>query len=100
MLVFYITVPLMVAAVLVATVPVLRGSLRHDRDMRQGDLESAETADHEVDFWHRLLGRRGSGPTELVTPGLVDDSEVIRVGVEPRDARETRSGESIVKRSS
>jgi hypothetical protein len=99
MLVFYITIPLTVLAVLVAVVPVLRGSIRHDRGTRAGDIESARTARHEVEFWNRVLGRRRGTPNVLATPEMVDDSEIIRIGVQPDQVVETESGRSIVKRS-
>ena len=99
MLVFYITVPLMVLAVLIAVIPVLRGSIRHDRAMRRGAIESAPTADHEVVFWHRILGHRKDAPTVLATPELVHDAEVVRVGVHPGQVVEAGSGQSIVKRT-
>ena len=99
MLVFYITVPLMVVAVVIAVIPVERGSFRHDRQMHAGSIESGSTADQEVEFWHRLLGRRGARPRIMATPGMVDDSEIRRVGVEPERIAETGSGQSIVRRN-
>ena len=98
MLVFSITVPLMVVAVVIAVIPVLRGSFRHDRQMHAGSIESGSTADQEVEFWHRLLGHRGARPRIMATPGMVDDSEIRRVGVEPERIAETGSGQSIVRR--
>ena len=88
-----ILIPLMVLAVLVATVPVLRGSVRHNRAMRAERIETPETARQEADFWHRMLGRR-RGRRAVVTPELLSDAEVERTGV-PAEDRRTVDGVSV-----
>jgi len=93
MSVLAITIPLMVLAVLVAVIPVLRGSVRHNRAMRAGRLETPETARQEADFWHRMLGRR-RGRTVVATPELLDDNEVERTGARTED-RQTVDGVSV-----
>jgi uncharacterized membrane protein len=78
MTLFYITIPLMIAAVAIAVVPVLVGSFRHDRALERGHFETAESVAQESDFWHHMLGHRkveGYAPT----PNLVEDAEVLRV---------------------
>jgi hypothetical protein len=93
MLALYITVPLMILAVVIAVIPVLRGSLRHHRAMEQGELETDRSASREADFWHRMLGHRAK-PGIVPTPDLIDDSEVIRVGAPAGDRVEFESGQS------
>lgn len=84
MLALYIIVPIMVLAVAVAVVPVLLGSFRHNRAMREGRIETAESASEEAAFWHRMLGHR-KARHPLKTPELLDDAEVTRVVAEPAD---------------
>jgi hypothetical protein len=93
MTVLYVTLPIMVLAVAIAVVPVLRGSARHNRALREGQLETAGSAKHESDFWHRVLGRKTKTAAE--TPGLVNDDEVIRVGVDPGQLVEQKDGPSV-----
>lgn len=93
MTVLMIVIPLMVLAVLIAIIPVLRGSVRHNRDMRAGRIETAETARREADFWHRMLGHRRDRQA-LATPELLDDSEVERTGARP-EGRRTVDGVSV-----
>ncbi len=88
-----IIIPLMVLAVLVATVPGLRGSVRYHRAMRAGRIETSETARQEADFWHRMLGRR-RGLRAVATPDLLDDTEVARTGAQP-EHRKTVEGVSV-----
>jgi hypothetical protein len=85
MTIFYITIPLMVLAVAVAVLPVLLGSVRHHRAMIQRQLETPESADQEADFWHHMLGHR-TVEDYAPTPDLVNDQEVLRVGV-PEERR-------------
>ncbi len=84
MLALYIIVPIMVLAVAIAVLPVLLGSLRHNRAMRHGKVETVASADEEADFWHRMLGR-GSGRRPVRTPDLLADGEVTRVIAKPED---------------
>ncbi len=84
MTVFWITVPLMVLGVLIATVPVLWGSFRHDRAMRRGEIETPELARQESDFWRRMLGRR-RGRHVVTTPELLADDEIARIGAQRAD---------------
>jgi hypothetical protein len=88
-----IVIPLMVLAVLVATVPVLWGSVRHHRAMRDGRIETTETARQEAEFWHRMLGRRRRRGV-VATPELLDDGEVARSGARSEDRR-TVNGNSV-----
>ncbi len=100
MLVLYIVIPLMVLAVIIAVVPVLRGSIRHDRAMGAGALETGATAEREADFWHRMLGHRRNrqvGRVVVPTPDMVDESEVIRVGVPADDRLERPDGQTAWK---
>ena len=91
--VLVIVIPLMVLGVIIATVPVLFASIRHNRAMRAGQIETTESARQEADFWHRMLGRRRDHRV-VATPELVSDEEVARIGVPP-EARHTVNGESV-----
>jgi hypothetical protein len=91
--VLLIVIPLMVLGVLIATLPVLVGSFRHNRAMRAGRIETAETARQEADFWHRVLGHRRDGRS-VATPELLSDEEVERVGAS-REEHLTADGESV-----
>lgn len=84
MSVLAIIIPLMVLAVVIATLPVLVGSIRHHRAMQTGRIESSESAQQEADFWHRMLGHR-RGRRTIATPELVPDGEVSRTGANPED---------------
>lgn len=84
MLALYIIIPIMVLAVVIAVVPVLVGSVRHNRAMREGRIETVGSADEEAAFWHRLLGHR-SGRAPVKTPDLLGDDEVTRVIANPED---------------
>ena len=100
MLALYIVIPLMVLAVIIAVVPVLRGSIRHDRAMAAGELETGATADREADFWHRMLGHRKSrhaASAVVPTPDMVEESEIIRVGVPADDRLERPDGRTAWK---
>ncbi len=77
---FIITIPLMALGVAVAVLPVLIGSVRHDQAVRSGALPSRRTATQEADFWHHMLGHRRIEDF-APTPDLIQDTEVIRVGV-------------------
>ncbi len=93
MTVLWIIVPLMILGVLIATIPVLWGSFRHNRAMRAGQIETNESAQEEADFWHGMLGRR-RGRRVVSTPELLSDGEVERTGASPED-RHTVEGESV-----
>lgn len=84
MLALYIIIPIMVLAVVIAVVPVLLGSFRHNHAMREGKLESAESAHEEAAFWARMLGRRHA-THPVRTPELLTDNEVTRVTADPED---------------
>lgn len=88
-----IAIPLMVLGVIIATVPVLLGSVRHHRAVQAGLIETAESARQEADFWHRMLGHR-RGHRVMATPELLSDEEVVRIGA-PAEARHTVDGESL-----
>jgi len=68
---FYITVPLMIAALAIAVVPVLVGSFRHDNAPEDRFRSPAE----ESEFWHHLLGHHRvedfAPPSHLVESGGV-----------------------------
>ena len=70
----YITAPLMVAAIAIAVVPVLVGSLRLNRTLERpfGSVEQ------ESDFWHHMLGHRA---VEDFAPSreLIETGELLRV---------------------
>ena len=93
MSVFWIVVPLMAVGILIATVPVLLGSVRHSRAMRSGRIETPQSAREEADFWHRMLGHR-RGQHAVATPELLTDGEVERTGARP-EARQTVEGVSV-----
>ena len=90
--VLVIVIPLMVLGVIIASVPLF-GSIRHNRAMRAGRIETTESARQEADFWHRMLGRR-KDPRVVATPVLVSNEEVARIGVPP-GAHHTVNGESV-----
>ncbi len=92
MFVLYIIIPIMVLAVAVAVMPVLFGSVRHNRAMREGRIETTETANQEAAFWHRMLGHR-KGRQPVKTPELLPDAEVTRVVANSED-RTTIDGQS------
>jgi hypothetical protein len=70
----YLTAPLMVAAIAIAVVPVLVGSLRHNRTPERpfGSVEQ------ESDFWHHMLGHRAV-EDHAPTPELIETGELLRV---------------------
>jgi hypothetical protein len=84
MFVLYIIIPIMALAVAVAVVPVLVGSVRHNRAMRQGRVETTASATEEALFWHRMLGHR-RGTQIVETPDMIPDAEVTRVIANPSD---------------
>ena len=88
-----IVIPLMVLGIIIATVPVLLGSVRHDRAMQAGEIETAKSARQEADFWHRMLGHR-PGRRVVATPDLLSDEEVARVGA-PSEAHHTAGGKLL-----
>ena len=93
MTVLWIIVPLMVVAIAIATIPVLVGSVRHNRAMRSGRIETLESAREEADFWNRMLGRR-RGHRAVPTPELLTDEEVARTSARP-EHRQTVDVESV-----
>jgi len=70
----YFTVPLMIAAIAIAIVPVLVGSLRHNRAPER-PLGSVE---QESDFWHHMLGHRAVEDF-APTPERIETRELLRV---------------------
>ncbi len=78
MILFYLTIPFMLLGLAIAVLPVLVGSFRNQRSIREGQIDTPETRAHEANFWHHVLGHRSVqdfGPT----PDTVDDEEVLRV---------------------
>jgi hypothetical protein len=58
MTLFWIIIPLAVLAIGIAVLPVLVGSFRHDRSVREGAPVTTKAAAREVNQWHSRLGRR------------------------------------------
>jgi hypothetical protein len=58
MTLFWIIIPLAVLAIGIAVLPVLVGSFRHDRSVKEGAPASTQAAAREVNQWHSRLGRR------------------------------------------
>ena len=74
----YFAVPLMIAAMAIAVVPVLVGSFRHSKEP---DIHFRSVA-QEADFWHHLLGHH-TIEDFAPTPDLVRNGDTPRV--EPDD---------------
>ena len=64
---FYITIPLTIAALAIAVVPVLVGSFRH-HNAPEGRFRSAA---EESEFWHHLLGHHGVD--DVAPPSHLDE---------------------------
>ena len=58
MTLFWIIIPLAVLAIGIAVLPVLVGSFRHDRSVKEGAPPTTQAAAREVNQWHSRLGRR------------------------------------------
>jgi hypothetical protein len=69
MTLFWIIIPLAVLAIGIAVLPVLVGSFRHDRSVREGAPATTEGAVREVNQWHSRLGRRMRRTPRQLEPG-------------------------------
>jgi len=69
MTLFWIIIPLAVAAIGIAVLPVLVGSFRHDRSVKEGAPATTLTAVREVNQWHWRLGRRTRRTPRQLEPG-------------------------------
>jgi hypothetical protein len=69
MTLFWIIIPLAVLAIGIAVLPVLVGSFRHDRSVREGAPATTEGAAREVNQWHSRLGRRMRRTPRQLEPG-------------------------------
>ena len=59
-------IPLAVLAIAITVLPVLIGSARHDRSVKESDLATTRLAAREANRWHLRLGRRTRRvPSEL-----------------------------------
>ena len=68
MTVLWIIIPLAVVAIAVAVVPVLVGSVVHDKSVKEGDRPTTELAAGEANHWHRRLGRPIRRSPRQLTP--------------------------------
>jgi hypothetical protein len=58
MTLLWILIPLAILAIAIAVLPVLIGSVRHDRSIREGEPATTRLAAREANRWHARLGRR------------------------------------------
>ena len=65
----WIIVLLAVFAIAIAVLPVLIGSYRHDRSVKEGTPASARAAADEVNQWHSRLGRHIRRTPQQLEPG-------------------------------
>jgi hypothetical protein len=68
MTVLWIIIPLAVVAIAIAVVPVLAGSVVHDKSVKEGDRPTTEQAVGEANHWHRRLGRPIRRSPKQLTP--------------------------------
>lgn len=68
MTVLWIIIPLAILAVAIAVVPVLVGSVVHDKSVKEGDRPTTERAVGEANRWHRRLGRPIRRSPQQLTP--------------------------------
>lgn len=66
---FWIIVPLAVLAIGIAVLPVLVGSYRQDRSIKEGAPATTRVAVHEANQWHSRLGRRMRRRPRELEPG-------------------------------
>ena len=67
--ILWILIPLAVVAVAIAVVPVMIGSIRHDRSVKEGEPATTELAAREANRWHGRLGRRTRRMPRELEPG-------------------------------
>jgi len=54
----WLMIPLALLALAIAVLPVLVGSARHERSVKEGDPATTHLAAREANRWHRRLDRR------------------------------------------
>ncbi len=64
---WFIIIPLMVIGVLMAVLPVLLHSIREDRRLKAGTVDTAATAARESAFWNRTFRRGRVRPSHTRT---------------------------------
>lgn len=69
MTVLWILIPLAVVAIAIAVVPVLAGSVVHDRSVKKGESPTPEKAVGEANGWHRRLGHPIKRQPHHLKPG-------------------------------
>jgi hypothetical protein len=69
MLILWLLIPLAVVAIAIAVVPVMVGSVRHDRSVKEGEPASTALAAREANRWHVRLGRRTRRMPRELEPG-------------------------------
>jgi hypothetical protein len=74
----WIIVPLAVLAIGIAVLPVLIGSYRHDRSVKEGTPVSTREAAREVNQWHSRLGRHIRRTPQQLEPGRDTSAGVTR----------------------
>ena len=79
MTLLWILIPLAILAIAIAVLPVLIGSVRHDRSIREGEPATTRLAAREANRWHARLGRR----TRRV-PGQLEQGGDATVSVDRR----------------
>ena len=60
MMILYLTIPLMLLVTAIAVLPVLLGSIRHQRSLVNEGLDTSSDMADEAGAWHRMLGHRRS----------------------------------------
>ena len=69
MTLLWLIIPIGVLAIAVAVAPVLVGSVRHDRSVKEGEPATTRAAAHEANRWHARLGRRTRRTPDQLAPG-------------------------------
>ena len=95
-----IAIPLMIAALAVAVVPVLVGSFRHDNAPEVRFRSPAE----ESEFWHHLLGHHSvedfAAPSHLVEKMCIRDrSLIVLIGIVRLATRKADGATSSARRT-
>ncbi len=65
----WLIIPIAVLALAIAVAPVLVGSVRHDRSVKEGEPTTTESAAREANRWHARLGRRTRRTPRQLAPG-------------------------------
>lgn len=69
MTLLWLIIPIGVLAIAIAVAPVLVGSVRHDRSVKEGEPATTRTAAREANRWHARLGRRTRRTPDQLAPG-------------------------------